>query len=154
MPPTLQALLLFVHLVGVVIWVGGMVFAHFVLRPTAVERLPAPVRLPFMAAALGRFFRLVAMAVGAILASGLALLLRVGFAQAPLAWHLMFASGLVMAAVFTWIYAVQHPRLRQAVAAADGPAAAATLDRIRRLVVFNLGLGLLTIAVAVSIRAG
>lgn len=154
MSPTLQALLLFVHLVGVVVWVGGMVFAHFVLRPTAVALLPPPARLPFMAAALGRFFRLVTVAVAAIVATGLALLLRVGFAQAPLAWHLMFGSGLVMAAVFAWIYAGCHPRLQRAVAAADWPAAAAALDPIRRLVSFNLGLGLATIAMAVSIRAG
>ena len=154
MPPTLQALLLFVHLVGVVVWVGGMVFAHFVLRPTAVELLPPPGRLPFMTAALNRFFRLVAVAVPALLGSGLALLLQVSFARAPIAWHLMLGSGLLMAGVFAWIYTGLHPRLRQAVSAADWPAAAAALERIRQWVGFNLGLGLLTIAVGVSTRAG
>ena len=61
MSPTLQALLLFVHLVGVVVWVGGMVFAHFFLRP-AVAALEPAVRLRLMHDVLGRFFRAVLVA--------------------------------------------------------------------------------------------
>src|SRR5690606_13190855 len=39
----LAALLLFVHLISIVVWVGGMAFAHFCLRP-ALPLLPPPER--------------------------------------------------------------------------------------------------------------
>ena len=60
------------HLMGVVVWIGGMFFAHFALRPSA-QALPPEVRLPLLAATLARFFGWVAAAVVAILASGVAL---------------------------------------------------------------------------------
>jgi uncharacterized membrane protein len=154
MSGTVQALLLFVHVLGVVVWVGGMVFAHFVLRPAAVALLEPPARLPLLAAALSRFFRLVAVAVVAIVVSGLVLMGQVGFARAPVAWHVMLTVGTVMAAVFAFIYGVLYPRLRQAVAQAAWPVAAGALDRIRRLVLVNLWLGVFTVAAAVSVRAG
>lgn len=153
MNATWHALLVFVHVLGVVVWVGGMGFAHFVLRPSAVQTLQPPQRLPLMAAALGRFFRIVTMAVVAIVISGAWVLLSVGWASAPRAWHVMLGTGLVMAGVFAWIYGRLYPRLRDAVAASEWPQAAAALDRIRRLVLFNLVLGVVTIAVAVSARA-
>ena len=37
------ALAFTLHLLAVVIWVGGMFFAHFMLRPSAIEKLEPPV---------------------------------------------------------------------------------------------------------------
>lgn len=141
-------LLVFLHLAGVIVWVGGMFFAHFCLRPVATAQLPPPQRLPLLAGVLGRFFAAVAFAVLAILGSGFALVAAPGFAAVPLHWHLMMAAGLVMAAVFAFIYAGLFPRLRAAVAAADWPAAGAAMNGIRRLVATNLALGAFTVAVA------
>ena len=42
------------HVMGVVVWVGGMFFAHMALRP-AVQSLAPPERLPLLAATLSRF---------------------------------------------------------------------------------------------------
>ena len=42
----LRPLLLFLHLAGVIVWVGGMFFAYFCLRPAAVRVLQPPQRLP------------------------------------------------------------------------------------------------------------
>ena len=44
--------------------------------------------------------------------------------------------------------------MRAALAAGERQAAAAALDRVRRLVTLNLGLGLLTVAVAAWGRLG
>ena len=71
------------------------------------------------------------------------MLAQTGFAQAPLGWHLMLALGVVMSAVFAFVYAVLYPRLRAACAAADWPLAAQALNGIRRLVALNLLLGVL-----------
>ena len=49
-------LLLALHLLGAVLWVGGMGFALLVLRPAAHEVLQAPERLALAQAAFRRFF--------------------------------------------------------------------------------------------------
>ncbi|MBI3147724.1 MAG: CopD family protein [Betaproteobacteria bacterium] len=152
MSPHLHALLAFLHLSGAIVWLGGMVFAHFALRPAASQVLEPPGRLALMSETLGRFFRLVAIAVIIILATGTVLLAEVGLTQAPLGWHLMLGLGIVMALIFGFIYAVLYPALRQAVAAQRWPAAAQVLGRIRFWVVVNMCLGVLTVAAAVLPR--
>jgi uncharacterized membrane protein len=146
--------LLFVHLIGVVIWVGGMFVLHVAVRPAAAAQLPPPQRLPLLATALGRFFFWVSIAIIAILASGIGLILGAGgFANAHLSVHLMFAIGLVMMGVFLHIRFAPFSRLRRAVAASDWPTAASNLDLIRKLVVTNLVLGIVTTGVATIGRA-
>jgi uncharacterized membrane protein len=89
---TLHHLMLFVHLAGVIVWVGGMSFAHFCLRPASL-RCRRPSGWPCGTACSARFFPIVWLALAAIVGSGFAMLLAVGFAQAPLAWHAMAASA-------------------------------------------------------------
>jgi uncharacterized membrane protein len=144
----MRSFLLLLHLSGVIIWVGGMFFAHFCLRPVATMQLQPAQRLPLLAAVLGRFFKAVAISIVIILLSGFASLAATGFAQAPLHWHLMSGLGLVMALIFGIIYFRFFPRLEAGVAMLDWPLAGATMNSIRRLVMTNLGLGVLTIAVA------
>lgn len=152
MSSQLQALLLLIHLLGVVVWLGGMVFAHFVMRPAAVQVLEPPLRLRMLSAALQRFFRMVAIAVAAIIVTGAAVMGHVGFARAPVGWHVMLALGLLMAAVFVFIYAGLYPQLQRAVAESQWPVAAAAMDRIRKLVFINLCLGVVTVVASVSVR--
>ncbi len=144
----MRSFLLLLHLSGVIIWVGGMFFAHFCLRPVAVAQLPPPQRLPFLAAVLGRFFKAVALSVAVILLTGFASLAATGFAQAPLHWHVMAGLGLLMSAIFGVIYFLYFPRLQAGVAMLEWPLAGAALNRIRVLVMSNLFLAALTIAVA------
>jgi len=150
----LYTTLLFVHLVGVVVWVGGMFVLHFAVRPAAASQLPPPQRLPLLARALERFFFWVSVAIVAILASGIGLILGAGgIANAHVSVHVMLAIGAAMMAIFLFIRFVPFPRLQLAVVASDWPTAAANLDLIRRLVVTNLVLGLVTTAVATIGRA-
>ena len=44
------------HLLGVIVWVGGMFVAYMALRPAAVEVLEPYQRLPLMKRTLDRFF--------------------------------------------------------------------------------------------------
>ena len=144
----MRSTLLFLHLTGVIVWIGGMFFAHFCLRPVAAEQLPPPQRLPLLAGVLGRFFRIVAVAIALILLSGIARMLNVGFANAPLHWHVMLSSGLVMTIIFVDIALRHLVRLQAGVAAQDWPAAGAAMNAIRQRVALNLGLGVATVAIA------
>jgi uncharacterized membrane protein len=140
---------LWMHLLATVIWVGGMFFAHVALRPAALQ-LPPPVRLTLMAATLGTFFRWVAASVVTIIVTGFLMIASMGgFANLGTHIHAMTALGLLMASVFGYIIAVPFPRMRTAAAAGELPAAAEALTQIRRLVGFNLVVGLATVTVAV-----
>lgn len=141
-------LLHFLHVAGVVVWVGGMFFAYVCLRPAAVEVLEPPQRLCLWKRVFDYFFPAVWVAIAAILASGFAMLLDLGFAGAPRHLHLMFLTGLIMVAVFVGVFTVPFRALADAVAARNWPAGGAALGTIRKLVGFNLTLGFLTIAVA------
>lgn len=142
----------FLHLASVLVWVGGMFFAYVCLRPVAAEQLQPPPRLTLWAAVFARFFPWVWVSVALILLTGLSTMLAVGFAAAPLHWHLMLALGLVMSGIFAFVYFRPNQALRAAVAAQDWPAGGAALGAIRQLVGINLSLGVLTVLVATAGR--
>ena len=144
-----------IHLFSIVVWIGGMAFVHFFLRP-AVAQLEAPVRLRLMHDVLGRFFQAVLVASLLTLASGVWMLGRVakqvvqsgGSFEMPLAWTVMAVLGIVMVAIFMHIRFVLFKRLGQAVAASEWSAGAAVMAQIRRWVSINLGTGFLVLLVS------
>lgn len=144
----MHPIFLFLHLVGVVLWVGGMFFAWMCLRPVAAVQLEPAVRLRLWAAVFARFFPWVWAAVVTILFSGLPPFVATGMKQAPSHWLLMLLLGLVMSTIFIFIFVVPYRKLKAAVANQDWPAGAVALGRIRQLIGTNLVLGFATITVA------
>ena len=140
-------LMLFAHLVGVIVWVGGMAFAWLCLRP-AVGALAPAERIALWVAVFERFFMIVWVSIGLIVASGLTMLLATGFANSPPAWHLMTLTGAVMIGVFVSIWIGPWPALRGALAARDWARGAAAMATIRQRVAVNLMLGGITVAIA------
>ena len=138
-----------IHLLGVVVWIGGMFFAHMALRPAALT-LPPPQRLPLLAATLTHFLGWVAVAIVGILVSGGALIVMLGGMRGvgP-AVHTMTGLGVLMMLIYGHIVAGPFRRLRAAAAAADWAGAGAAMAQVRRWVGINLVLGLVTITVAV-----
>jgi uncharacterized membrane protein len=147
-----RQLLLLIHLLSAISWVGGMFFAYFCLRPAAVETLDAPSRLKLWLATFARFLPYMAIAVTLILASGITMLLSVGFQFAPVGWHIMFTLGLFMAGVYLYIYLWLFPQLRRHCVASSWQEAAQALASIRRFVGINLALGLIVVMAAISAR--
>lgn len=136
------------HVLSIIVWIGGMVFAHFFLRP-AVAQLEPAVRLRLMHDVLGRFFRAVLAASLLTLVTGVWMLGRVakqvvqagGSFEMPLTWTLMAALGVAMVAIFLHIRFVLYKRFSRLVAAAEWTTGGAVLAQIRRWVSINLGLG-------------
>ncbi|MDN3567182.1 CopD family protein [Paeniroseomonas aquatica] len=143
------------HVLGAVLWVGGMAFAILTLRP-ALGVLEAPQRLALHEAVLARFFRLIWHAMPIILITGYALLFGWygGFVGAGWHIHAMHLTALIMAATFIAIVTGPWKEFRAARARTDAAAAATAVNRIRQLVTMNLALGLLTVAVAAWGRFG
>lgn len=142
--------LLVLHLLAAIGWVGGMLFAHAVLRPSATE-LDPPVRLALWQRVFARFFTLVWMFVAILLLSGHALM-AIGLGQGSHAVLTMLAFGWIMALLYAYLYFQPWGRMRTALAAGDIAAAAAAQNVIRRIVAINLTLGLITSALGVMAR--
>lgn len=140
-------ILVMLHVFAVVLWVGGMFFAHQVLRPVAADQLEPPQRLKLWVGVFGRFFPWVWVSVAVILATGLAMMRLMG--GIPLYVHAMLGTGLLMMAIYAYVYFVPYKQLQSHVAAGDWKSGAAALASIRRLVGVNLLWGGVTIAIAI-----
>ena len=152
---TLYALLKTLHVLATVLWVGGMMFAHFFLRP-ALAQLDPPQRLRLMHEVLRRFFAAVGVAALLTLATGLWMIGRVakqavqsgGSFAMPLDWTVMAVLGVLMVAIFGHIRFVLFKRFAVAVTALDWPAGGVALAKLRTWVAVNLALGVTVIVVA------
>lgn len=152
----IYALLKTIHLLSLIVWIGGMAFAHFFLRP-AVAKLDAPERIRLMHDVMGRFFRAVLWAAGLTLGTGLWMIGRVakqvvqsgGSFAMPVEWTAMAVLGIVMIAIFGHIRFALYKRLSRAVTAAAWPAAGAALSSIRLWVSINLALGVVIVVITV-----
>ncbi len=130
------------HLLGTLVWVGGMFFAHMALRPAANSLLEPPQRLPLLYGVLSRFFPWVWVAIVAILISGYWVFLVLMGGKAALSVHLMQGVGLLMVGIYTYIYFGPFQRMGRALQGGELAAAGQAMARIRRLIGTNLVLGL------------
>lgn len=138
------------HLLAAVIWVGGMFFAHGMLRPVAASLLEPPLRLQLWVQVFRRFFVWVWISIAILLATGYSMVFMVfdGFSNTGVYVHIMHLLGLIMVAIFLFVYFRSYQGLKREVSASNFPAAAEHLATIRRLVGINIILGLSTIIVA------
>ena len=139
------------HLLAAVIWVGGMFFAHMILRPSAIEKLEPPQRLPLWVAVFGRFFLWVWIAIALLLLTGYWMIFDVfgGLLQLKALYiQLMHLFGWVMIGIFMYIYFSPYAKLKAAVAAGNFPLGGQQINKIRLLVTANLILGILTFIIA------
>lgn len=136
----------FLHVLSVIIWVGGMFFAYMALRPVAADRLEPPQRLNLWEGVFSRFFPWVWLSVALLLGSGLYMMAQLG--KPPVYVMMMFGLGVLMMLLYAHVFFAPFKRLKQAVSAQDWPAGGIALAQIRKAVGINLLLGLLTVAVA------
>lgn len=138
------------HVLGVVVWVGGMFFAHMALRPAATELLEPPQRLPLLKKTLENFFKWVWIAIIVILATGYGLLLGPLHGSEGGYLHIMQAFGLIMSGLFIYLFFVPYQSLGKELNQGNIPAAGAAMAKIKTIITVNLSLGLLTIFIAAS----
>jgi uncharacterized membrane protein len=149
----LATVALIIHLLAAVVWVGGMFFAHQVLRPAVAMLEPGP-RLVLWSRVLGRFFAWVIAAIILLLLSGYVLVLGVlgGFRAIGLYINLMQGLGILMVLLFLHLYFAPWRRFRMAVARQDWAEGGRQLGQIRTIVTINLVLGLVVAAIGGSGR--
>ena len=145
------SVLLALHVLAVVVWVGGMFFAYNALRPAAAEVLEPPLRLKLWVATFRRFFPWVWLSVIVLLITGLWMMLSLP--KAPAYIHIMLGLGVIMMIIFAHVYFAPYNRLKKAVANENWPEGGKYLAQIRTLVGINTIIGLLTIIVATAGRS-
>jgi len=148
-----MSLSLFLHVISVVVWVGGMFFAWMALRPVAASVLEPPQRLTLWAGVFDKFFPWVWICVVLILLTGLHMLMLLGGAAAPRYALTMLVLGVVMMLIFGHVFFSPYKKLKRAVAEQNWQAGGAALGLIRKLIGINLTIGLVTIAVVFWGRA-
>jgi uncharacterized membrane protein len=145
-----MAILVALHALAAVAWVGGMFFAYMCLRPAAGPLEPR-LRLALWQRVFSRFFPWVWASIAVLLASGYAMLfLHFGGFKGHI--HVMQATGILMMLLFLHLFFAPWRRFSRAVEAGQFDSAAHSLNQMRRIVAINLVLGLLTIAAGASGR--
>jgi uncharacterized membrane protein len=136
-------IVLALHLLAAVLWVGGLAFAAVVLWPGVSVLEPGP-RLALHAKVFRRFFLLVWHAMPIILLSGYAMLFGWlgGFAGVNGAVHVMHLLGLLMSGIFLWVFFGPWRAMR---AATSDAARTAAVNRVTSLLRVSLGIGLFTV---------
>lgn len=148
----MNSLAITLHGILATIWVGGMFFAYVVLRPS-LSTLAPPQRIALFAGVFKRFFPWVWMAVLLMPLTGYWLIFGAfgGFATSPIYVHIMHLLGLVMIALFVYLYFVPYRGLVSDVSKEAWPEAGRALNRVRQVVLVNLVIGLVLIG---SVYAG
>jgi uncharacterized membrane protein len=151
---THSVLAISLHLLSAVLWVGGMFFAHQVLRPVAVRQFEPPQRLRLWSQVFTRFFPWVWLSVVVLLVTGYWMVFKLfgGMANVGLHVHIMQGLGWVMVLLYMHLYFAPFRRLKEAVITEQWSQAGKQLNQMRVIVGINLSLGLVVIAVAAGGR--
>ncbi len=144
------SLMILLHVVAAVVWVGGMLFAHICLRPVAASQLEPPQRLGLWVGVFGRFFPIVWGSVILLPLTGYLMIFAIwgSMAATPLYVHIMNGLGIVMILIYLHVFFAPYKRLKQAVNEQRWPDGAAALAQIRILVGVNMTIGVIVIATA------
>jgi len=137
-----------VHILSIVVWIGGMYFVHFFLRPS-LTTLEPPQRLILMHATLSRFFAAVLIASLATVGSGVWMIGRIakmasqsgGNFMMPWTWSVMAALGVLMMLIFFYIRFALFKPFEASVQASQWKEAGAHLGRVRLWVTVNMVIG-------------
>jgi uncharacterized membrane protein len=147
----MHKLWIFLHLVGVVVWLGGMFFLLHCLRPS-LEAIEGPQRPKLMLAVQGKFFKMVTVSLVLIWGSGLAMLgtaISNGLKPWPVGWHVMITLAAVMTILFFYIRFSLFAQAQRAFAAAKPGELGPIMEKIRICVMTNMGLGFVVVAAAI-----
>jgi uncharacterized membrane protein len=148
------------HLISGIVWLGGMTFMLFALRPAALASLEAQPRAILMGEVFKRFYILVLLAIVALFTTGTHLYtatfraakLATGQGSVPLGWNIMLVLGLAMMLIFGHIYFAGFKKYKRAVAAKEWPLAAKAASLMHTMTLVNFTLGWLAIVAVRLVR--
>ena len=146
-----MTILIALHILGAVIWVGGMFFLYFALRPAVLD-MDLADRLVVWRKCLDNFFPWLWGAIAALLGSGYGLI--IAFPDDVEGIHVLIMQGLgwIMILIFGHAYFSPYRRMREALDRGDTNDAERQIEKFRLTLVANLALGLITVVVGATGR--
>ena len=137
------------HLIAGIVWMGGMTFMLFALRPAALDTLEAQPRAVLMGQVWKRFYALVLVAVVVLFATGTHLYtqtfratrLATGVGGVPVGWNVMLVLGVIMMLIFGHIYFAGFKKYKRALASSQWPVAAKAAGLMHTMTLVNFTLG-------------
>ena len=141
------------HLIAGIVWMGGMTFMLFALRPAAIASMEPQPRAVLMGQVWQRFYTLVLVAIVVLFTTGTHLYTATfraakaatGTGSVPLGWNVMLVLGVTMMLVFGHIFFAGFKKYKRGIAAADWPLAAKAGGLIHKMTLLNFTLGWLAI---------
>lgn len=134
------------HQLAGTVWVGGMFFSLFVMRPAIKGIAETEARVRLTLAVYRRFFPWVWVAIVGLWVSGLWLMVAEQQHGVALHVHLMMGIAFLMTLIFAWLFAFPY---RQTIRIATGYEnwgwATSKISQVRRLMALNLALGILNL---------
>jgi len=148
------------HLIAGIVWMGGMTFMLFALRPAALVSLDAQPRALLMGEVWKRFYILVLLSIVALFTTGTHLYTAtfraakaaMGQGSVPLGWNIMLVLGLIMMLIFGHIYFAGFKKYKRAVAAGEWPVAAKAAGLMHTMTLINFTLGWVAILAVRLVR--
>ncbi|MFT8590088.1 MAG: hypothetical protein ABF746_02595 [Acetobacter orientalis] len=139
----LWSLVLALHLICIVVWIGGGAYAAIILRPS-LNLLDTTQRNSVHLQTLNRFFKMLTHVVPTALITGWLMIIHEGgFTAAPWTTNVMQGLGLIMALLFVRVMMGPYQKVRRAIRPQP-----TTFDSIRKQVLVIVALGVLTILAA------
>lgn len=140
------------HGLAAIIWVGGIFFAYMALRPSANLTLEPKQRLTLWQSTFSHFFPWVWVMISCLLVTGYIDLFNRfnGFKHDLLYLELMHGMGLLMIALFVYLYFGLYRLLSKHVKEKNTPAAALIMAKMRPIIAINLILGLSISAIGLA----
>ncbi|MBF0384158.1 MAG: hypothetical protein HQL69_24360 [Magnetococcales bacterium] len=148
-----MSFLLTVHFIAALIWVGGMFFTHFVLRPSA-EFLSLPEKINLWSRVLQRFLAIIWFAIIVLPLSGYWMVFSYfgGWEDLGLHIYIMQVVGWTMIIIFIYVFFGPFREMKIRIKEELFPEAGMFMLKIRKLVGFNLFLGIVNVVTAVAGR--
>jgi uncharacterized membrane protein len=141
------------HLISGIVWMGGMTFMLFALRPAAMACMEPQPRAVLMGQVWQRFYAWVLIAIVVLFTTGTHLYTATfraakaatGAGSVPLGWNVMLVLGISMMLVFGHIYFAGFKKYKRGIATADWALAAKAGGLIHKMTLVNFALGWLAI---------
>lgn len=151
---TYGSLIVFLHIISAVIWVGGMIAIRFAVHYSIQEIEEPKVKLGRTLEFLRRFFNMVIPSIVVLLITAIMMSIGLGLKESPLypIVHIKEAIWSVMAVIFTVIY-LKRNKAQRFFDEGDFKSAKEKLTPLSQwMIPTNIALGLVALYLGVTLR--
>lgn len=149
-----STLIVFLHIISAIIWVGGMIVIRFAVHYSMQEIEEPKIKLGRTLENLRRFFNMVIPSIALLLITAIIMILALGFKGTPLYNYVILKEIIwtVMTIIFVVIY-IKRNKAQKAFNNGEFPVAKKHLEPLAKyLIPTNIVLGLIAVILGITLR--